>query len=167
MSLYDVSVPAFIRTLNSLSGVLAKAEKHATDHKIDPSVLTNSRLFPDMFPLKRQIQVASDSARRGCGQLAGAEVPSMPDTEETFAELQERIKKTIDYLKTLKREQFAGAETKVIELPLPNGSLKLDGPTFLMSFAYANFSFHVVTAYNILRHNGVPLGKMDYLGAPQ
>jgi uncharacterized protein len=166
MSLYEVSVPVFTRTLKSLSAILKKAEQHAADRKIDPSVLLNARLFPDMFPLKRQVQIASDSARRGCGQLASVEVPAMADTEETFEQLQTRITRTIDFLGTLTPAQFAGAETRTIELPTPNGPMKLAATSFLTGYAMANFSFHVVTAYNILRHNGVVLGKRDYLGAP-
>ena len=165
MSLYHVSVPSMKRSLTALSNILKKAEAHAEANNIDPAVLINSRLYPDMYPLKRQVQIASDSARRGPGQLAGVAVPSMADTEETFAELQDRIQKTIDFLDTLNESQFEGAETKTIELPTPNGPIEMDGTSFLMGFAMANFSFHVVTAYNILRHNGVKIGKMDYLGA--
>lgn len=164
MSLYNVAVPTFKRTLTSLTNILAKAEAHAEANGIDPDVLVNARLAPDMFPLKRQIQIASDSARRGAGQLAGVEVPAIADTEETFEALKARIATTITFLDGLKPEQFEGAETRTIELPLQSGTLKLDGVSFLMGFALANFSFHVVTAYNILRHNGVKLGKMDYLG---
>jgi hypothetical protein len=166
MSLYEVAVPTFKRSLTSLSAILKKAEGHSEASNIDPEVLVNSRLYPDMHPLKRQIQMATDTARRGGGQLAGVEVPSLEDTEETFAELQNRITKTIEFLDTLLPEQFEGAETKTIELPVPGNTIRLDGTSFLMGFALANFSFHVVTAYNILRHNGVVIGKMDYLGTP-
>jgi hypothetical protein len=166
MSLYEVSVPTFKRTLTSLAAILRKAEAHAEANNIDPAVLVEARLYPDMFPLKRQIQIASDTAKRGSAQLAGVEAPVYEDNEETFAALQERIAKTIAFLDLLDRQGFEGAESRTIELPLPNGSLKLDGISFLMGFAMANFSFHVVTAYDILRHNGVPLGKLDYLGAP-
>lgn len=166
MSLYEVAVPTFKRTLTNLSAILKKAQKHSDTNNIGPEVLINSRLYPDMFPLKRQIQIATDTARRCGAQLAGVEGPSFEDTEETFEELQHRIEKTIEYLDTLVPEQFEGAEAKTIELPMPNGSIKLDGVSYLMGFALANFSFHVVTAYNILRHNGVEIGKMDYLGAP-
>lgn len=166
MSLYEVSVPTFKRTLANLAAILRKAETHAGEKSVDPAVLLNARLYPDMFPLKRQVQIASDSAKRGCAQLAGVEAPVFEDSEETFAELQERITKTVAFLDSLDKQQFEGAGSRIIELPLPNGTLKLDATSFLMGFAMANFSFHVVTAYDILRHNGVPLGKMDYLGAP-
>tara|TARA_R110002072_G_scaffold5527_10_gene35437 strand:- start:9260 stop:9760 length:501 start_codon:yes stop_codon:yes gene_type:complete len=164
MSLYPIAVPTFTRSLTSLRNILTKAAAHAEDKGIDPSVLLNGRLAPDMFPLKRQVQIASDSARRGCGQLTGKEVPVVEDTEETFAELIARVEGAIEYVSQFKEADFEGAEAKVIELPLASGPLKLDGSTFLMSFAFANFSFHLTTAYNILRHNGVALGKMDYLG---
>ena len=117
-------------------------------------------------PLKRQIQIATDSARRGAGMLAQVEVPGVADTEETFAELHARIADTIAFLDTLKKTQFKGAKKRTVELPMGETTLKLPATTFLMGFALANFSFHVVTAYNILRHNGVQVGKMDYLGAP-
>lgn len=166
MSLYAIAVPTFTRSLTSLRSILAKAEAHAEATGIDPSVFVNGRLAPDMFPLKRQVQIAVDSARRGCGNLTGADVPVIEDTEETFAELIARVDKALHYISEFKEADFKGAEEKVIELPLSTGSIKLDGTTFLMSFAFANFSFHFTTAYNILRHNGVVLGKMDYLGAP-
>ena len=166
MSLYEVAVPAMKRTLTSLAAILAKAEAFAEEKKIDPSVLVNARLAPDMFPLKRQIQIASDSARRGTAQVAGIEAPVMEDTEETFAELQARLSATIAFLDSLTPAQFEGAETKIITLPVGGAELKFDGLTYLMSYVMGNFSFHSVTAYNILRHNGVVLGKMDYLGKP-
>jgi len=166
MSLYAVAVPTFKRSLTSLKNILQKAEAFATEKKIEPSVLINARLAPDMFPLKRQVQIATDSARRGVGQLAGIEVPSEPDVEETFEQLYARIDRTIAYLDKVDAKKFEGADKKTIELPLPGGTMKLDGVTFLTAFSMANFSFHVVTAYNILRHNGVPIGKMDYLGRP-
>ncbi|MDA1074501.1 MAG: DUF1993 domain-containing protein [Proteobacteria bacterium] len=165
MSLYDVAVPTFKRTLTSLDAILTKAEAHAAANKIDPAVLVNARLYPDMHPLKRQVQIATDSAKRGAGLLAGVDIPVFEDNEETFKQLHARIKKTISFLNKLKKSQFEDAETKTITLPLGGTSMKFDGTTFLMSFAMPNFSFHVVTAYNILRHNGVQIGKRDYLGA--
>ncbi len=166
MSLYDVSVPTFKRTLTSLDAILAKAEAHAEEQGIDPQVLVNARLAPNMFPLSRQIQIASDSARRGAGLLAQVEVPSIEDTESTFGELRARIAQTIEFLDSLKKKQFKGAKKRTVELALGDTTLKLPATSFLMGFAMSNFSFHVVTAYNILRHNGVDIGKMDYLGAP-
>jgi len=165
MSLYEVSVPTFIRMLGNLDLFLTKAEEYASANQIEPAVLVNARLFPDMLPLKRQVQIATDSAKRGAGRLAGVEMPVFEDDEETFKQLHARIKKTISFLKKLKKKQFEGAEARTIELPMGKTTLKLDGTSFLMGFAMANFSFHVVTAYNILRHNGVKLGKMDYLGS--
>ena len=165
MSLYDVSVPAFIRMLGNLDVFLAKAEEYASANQIDPDVLVNARLFPDMLPLKAQVQIATDSAKRGAARLAGVDAPVFDDTEKTFKQLRARIKKTISFLKKLKKAQFEGAESRTVELPMGKTTLKLDGTSFLMGFAMPNFSFHVVTAYNILRHNGVKLGKMDYLGS--
>ncbi|MFT5562563.1 MAG: hypothetical protein ACJAYE_002739 [Candidatus Azotimanducaceae bacterium] len=166
MSLYHIAVPTFTRTLTSLRNILTKAEAHAEAANIEPSVLVNARLAPNMFPLKRQVQIACDSARRGCGQLTGADVPAIEDTEESFAELIARIDTSLKFVSDFTEQQFEGAEEKVIELPLSTGSIKLDGTSFLMGYAMSNFSFHCITAYNILRHNGVVLGKMDYLGTP-
>ncbi|MFN3235587.1 MAG: DUF1993 family protein [Pseudomonadales bacterium] len=166
MNLYDIAVPKFSRSLKAMGAVLAKGEVHAEANKIDPSVLINARLYPDMFPLKKQVQIAVDSARRGCGQITGKEVPEIADTEETFAELIARVDTAIAYVEAFTPEDFNGSEDLEIELPLSTGSIKLSGTDFLMGFAMANFSFHYVTAYNILRHNGVALGKMDYLGTP-
>lgn len=166
MSLYEVAVPTFKRSLTSLGACLKKAQAHAEANKFEGEVLLNARLYPDMYPLKHQVQAASDSAKRGVAGLADVEAPVFEDNEETWDALQARIAKTIAFLDSLKPEQFAGAETKTIELPLPNGSLKLDGTSFLMGFALPNFYFHTVTAYDILRHNGVSVGKMDFLGAP-
>ena len=166
MSLYDVAVPTMKRTLLSLSEILKKAEAFAEEKSIDPAVLINARLAPDMFPLKRQIQIVSDAARRGAGRLAEVDVTPIEDTEESFAELQTRIATSIAFLDSLTPAQFEGAEDKTITLPVGGNELKFDGTTFLMAYAMANLSFHAVTAYNILRHNGVVLGKMDYLGKP-
>ena len=165
LSMYDASVPVLIRGLSSLSHLLEKGLASAEARKIDPSVLVVARLAPDMHPLKNQVQIASDSAKGAASRLAGVETPSWPDTETTFPELQARIKKTIDYLQTFKPEQFEGAETKTVTLPLPGGEMKFTGQEFLFGFVLPNFFFHVTTAHAILRHNGVPIGKMDYLGA--
>lgn len=166
MSLYEIAVPKFTRSLKALRNVLAKGEAHCKEHNIDQGVLVNGRLYPNMFPLKKQIQIATDSARRGCGQITGKEVPVIEDTEETFAELINRVDAAITYVEGFEPGDFEGAENAEIELPLSTGTIKLSGTDFLLSFAIANFSFHYVTAYNILRHNGVVLGKMDYLGSP-
>lgn len=166
ISMYQASVPVVIRTLNNLVGILEKGAKHAETKKIDPSVLVNSRLFPDMFPLSRQVQIASDIAKRGVAQLAGMEAPKFEDNETTFAELIDRIQKTISYLDTFKPEQVDGSEERTITLQMPNNTLSFQGMPFLLYFVLPNVYFHVTTAYDILRHCGVELGKLDYLGQP-
>ncbi|SDI14764.1 DUF1993 domain-containing protein [Pseudomonas panipatensis] len=164
LSIYSISVPVFIRMLGNLSAILDKAAAHAQAKSIDPTVLLNARLAPDMFPLTRQVQIATDAAK-GCGaRLAGVEVPSFADTESSFAELQTRIGKTVDFLKSLKPEQFTGAEERTVNMKLPNRELSFKGIDFLLHFANPNFYFHITTTYAILRHNGVELGKMDFLG---
>lgn len=164
LSMYQASVPVFLRMLANLSAVLDKAAKHAEAKKIEPSVLVTARLFPDMLPLSAQIQIASDSAKGCAARLAGVEVPSFPDTETTFPELQARIDKTVAFLKGLKPEQIDGSEERNIHLKMRTREVDFTGQVFLLHFAMPNFYFHVTTAYAILRHNGVELGKMDYLG---
>ena len=166
ISMYQASVPVFIRTLNNLVGILEKGAKYAETKKIDPSVLINSRLFPDMFPLSRQIQIASDIAKRGVAQLAGMEAPQFEDTETTFPELIDRIQKTISYLDTFKPEQIDGSEEKTITLKMRDNTLSFQGMPFLLYFVLPNVYFHVTTAYDILRHCGVEVGKQDFLGQP-
>lgn len=166
ISMYQASVPVVIRTLNNLVGILEKGAKYAESKKIDPSVLVNSRLFPDMFPLSRQVQIASDIAKRGVAQLAGMEAPKFEDNETTFAELIDRIQKTISYLDTFKPEQVDGSEERTITLQMPNNTLSFQGMPFLLYFVLPNVYFHVTTSYDILRHCGVELGKLDYLGQP-
>ena len=166
MSLYEIAVPKFSRSLKAMKQVLGKAKDHAEEKGIDPEILLNARLYPDMFPLKRQIQIATDAARRGCGKLTGVDVPEFPDSEVSFAELIDRVDAAIDFVSTLTPDQFGDAENLEIELSLSSGNITLDGTGYLMGFAMANFSFHYITAYNILRHNGVVLKKMDYLGSP-
>lgn len=166
ISMYQASVPVVIRTLNNLVGILEKGAKYAESKKIDPSVLVNSRLFPDMFPLSRQVQIASDIAKRGVAQLAGMEAPKFEDNETTFAELIDRIQKTLSYLDTFKPEQVDGSEERTITLQMPNNTLSFQGMPFLLYFVLPNVYFHVTTSYDILRHCGVELGKLDYLGQP-
>lgn len=166
ISMYQASVPVFIRTLNNLVGILEKGATHAETKKIDPSVLVNSRLFPDMFPLARQVQIASDIAKRGVAQLAGIEAPKFEDNETTFTELIDRIQKTISYLDTFKPEQVDGSEEKTITLQMRNNTLSFQGMPFLLYFVLPNVYFHVTTAYDILRHCGVEVGKQDFLGQP-
>ena len=165
MSFYDASVPAFLQILGSLSGILTKAEAHCAAKNIQPDVLLGARLYPDMLPLNRQIQLACDFATKGCARLAHVDVPSMPDTEKTFEELRQRLAKASDYLKAFQSAQFEGADTKEVTFPIgPNNSLTLPGQQFLSRFAFPNFYFHAATAHGILRHNGVEIGKRDFLG---
>ena len=165
MSFHDAVVPAYLQMLNSLTGLLTKAEAHCAAKKIDPSVMLGSRLFPDMLPLSKQIQLVSDFAAKGCARLTHSEVPSTPDTETSFAELKQRLAKTIDYVKSFKPDQFEGADTKDVTFPMgPDKTMTLKGQQFLSHFAFPNFYFHAATAHGILRHNGVEIGKRDFLG---
>jgi len=165
MSFYDASVPAFQQILGSLSGLLTKAEAHCAAKNIQPDVLLASRLYPDMLPLSRQIQLACDFAAKGCARLAHIDVPSTPDTEKTFGELRQRLAKTSDYLRTFKPAQFEGADAKDVTFPAgPERNITLKGQQFLNAYAFPNFYFHAATAHGILRHNGVEIGKRDFLG---
>jgi uncharacterized protein len=165
MSFYDAAVPAFLQILNSLSDLLAKAEAHSKAKNIQPEALLSARLFPDMYPLTRQVQTASDFAAKTCARLTGSEVPSVPDTEKTFEELQQRLAKAIDYVKAFKPAQFEGAEARDITFPTgPGKTTTLTGQRYLSNFALPNFYFHAATAHGILRHNGVEIGKRDFLG---
>ena len=158
------SIPDFIRTLTALNGILEKGAASAQARKIDPLVLTNARLAPDMFPLTKQVQIACDASTLGFARLSGIEAPKFADTETTFEELQARIAKTIDFLHTVTAESLAGTEDKVVSFPAgPDRVLKLKGRDFLYQWVMPNLYFHTTTAYNILRHNGVDVGKMDYL----
>ena len=166
ISMYQASVSVFIRMLNNLSDFLKKGEAYAEASNIDPEVLINSRLYPNMFPLSRQIQIASDAAK-GCGaRLAGVEPPPYEDNEKTFSDLYERINKTIEFLNTLTPTQVDGSEDKMINLNLKNYKLVIKGMPFLLNFSMPHFYFHVTTAYDILRHNGVVLAKEDFIGKP-
>ena len=164
ISMYQASVPVFIRYLGNLKAILEKAANHAEAKKIDPATLVGSRLYPDMAPLSRQIQLASDMAKSAPSRLAGVEPPKFEDTESTFPQLLERIDKTVAHLKSFKIEQIDGSEQRPINLKTANGPLTLNGLPYLTQFLLPNFLFHVTTAYGILRHNGVELGKADYLG---
>ncbi|WFU39312.1 DUF1993 domain-containing protein [Bradyrhizobium sp. CB82] len=165
MSFYDAVVPAYLQMLNSLTGLLTKAETHCAARKIEPGVLIGSRLFPDMLPFGKQIQLVSDFAAKGCARLTHTEVPSMPDTETTFAELKQRLAKTIDFVKSFKPEQFDGADAKDVTFPAgPDRSVTLKGQQFFSSVSLPNFYFHAAIAHGILRHNGVEIGKRDFLG---
>jgi hypothetical protein len=163
--MYAASVPVLVRGLGNLSSLLEKGLASAEARKIDPAVLVAARLAPDMLPLSAQVQIASDSAKGAASRLAGVDNPSWADNETTFPELQARIKQTIDFLQTFKPEQFEGSEARSVTIPSGNGDLKFTGQEFLFGFVLPNFFFHITTAHAILRHNGVPIGKMDYLGA--
>jgi hypothetical protein len=163
-SIYDASIPPMIRTMQSISKIIDKAVAQAKSEDKSPATLLDARLAPDMHPFPRQIQIMSDAAKGAAARLAGIEAPGMPDTETTFPELQARISKTIDFLKSVKPEQLAGAEDREIVLKFPSGEMKFSGRDFLTQFALPNFFFHATTAYGLLRHKGVTIGKMDYLG---
>ena len=162
--IYQCSKPIFVHHLKNLSGLLKKAASDAKARGIDPAVLLNSRLAPDMFPLVRQVQIATDHAKGCCARLAGVDSPVFADDETTFAELEARIKRTLKFLAGLKASQFAGAEARDIVMQIPIGKLSFTGVNYLNGWALPNFYFHYSAAYNILRHNGVGLGKGDYLG---
>jgi len=164
LSMYDASVPVFVHNLKVLAALLKKGAAHAKARGIDPAVLVNARLFPDMFPLARQVQIATDMAKGGGARLAGVEIPSLADTETTFPELQERVSRTLAFLKTLRPAQFEGSEARAIQLQLRIGKLEFSGAQYLLGWVLPNLYFHVTTTYNILRHNGVELGKADFLG---
>jgi len=165
MTFYDASVPAFLQILGSLSGLLSKAEAHCAAKNIQPDVLLGARLYPDMLPLSRQIQLACDFAAKSCARLAHVNVPSTPDTEKTFAELRQRLAKTGDYLKSFTAPQFEGAEGREVTFPAgPDRTVTLKGQQFLNNFAFPNFYFHAAIAHGLLRHNGVEIGKRDFLG---
>jgi hypothetical protein len=166
MSFYDAAVPAYLQMLNSLSGLLTKAEAHCKAKNIQPDVILGSRLFPDMLPFSKQIQLVSDFAAKGCARLTHSEVPSTPDTEKTFDELKQRLAKTIDYVKSFKPAHFEGADAKDVTFPAgPDRTITMKGQQFLSAFSFPNFYFHAATAHGILRHNGVEIGKRDFLGA--
>ncbi|WP_290545233.1 DUF1993 family protein [Aestuariivirga sp.] len=167
MNMYDASVPVFAHFLRSLSAILKKAEMHCAARKIEPSVILAARLFPDMFAFTRQVQIASDAAKGAGARLAGVAVPSWPDEEKTFDELQTRIGKTLEFLAALKPEQFAGAEDRDIHLKAGGRELEFRGFAYLETWAKPNFFFHLTTAYAILRHNGIELGKPDFLAGGQ
>jgi hypothetical protein len=167
ISMYDFSIPVLTRGLTNLSALLDKAEAHAAAKKFDTVVLAQARLFPDMFPLARQVQMACDTAKGAAGRLAGIEVPKHEDTETTFVELSARIAKTLDFVKSVTVAQLKDAESRAIEIKFPNGSWKFTAVGYLTDFALPNFFFHVGMVYALLRKAGVDIGKMDYLGAIQ
>ena len=164
MSMYQSSIPVFLNMLGNLKHILQKGAAHAEAKGIDPSVFINSRLAPDMFPLSRQVQIAGDMVK-GCGaRLAGIDVPKYEDNETTFAELIQRVEKTMTFLQSLTPAQIDGSEQKAIELVLRTRTLNFTGQDYLQFFVIPNMYFHITTAYDILRHNGVELGKPDFIG---
>jgi len=165
MSFYDAAGPAYLQILGSLTGILTKAEAHCAAKNIAPEVLLGARLYPDMLPLSKQIQLVCDFAAKGCARLTGSEVPSAPDTEKTFEELKARLARTMDYVRTYKPAQFEGADSRDVTFPAgPERSITMKGQQFLSGFSFPNFYFHAATAHGILRHNGVEIGKRDFLG---
>jgi len=166
ISMYQTCVPVLVRALTNMSAVLAKGAAHAADRKIAPEVLLNTRITPDMFPLIRQVQIATDMAKGAAFRLAGQEPPKMDDNETTFEELQARIASVVDMLKSFKPEQIDGSEDREIVLKLRSGDMHFRGQDYLLAFVLPNVYFHASTAYAILRGVGVVLGKADFLGKP-
>jgi hypothetical protein len=164
LSMHQASVPAFLQTLGSLSAILGKAEAFAAEHKIEPAVLLNYRLAPDMFALTRQVQITTDHAKGCCARLAGREVPKYADDETSFADLRARIGKTLEFVQSFRPEDIDGSEERVIELTAGSRQLRFTGQRYLVNFALPNFYFHATTAYAILRHCGLAIGKRDFLG---
>ncbi|CAG4883090.1 conserved protein of unknown function [Georgfuchsia toluolica] len=166
ISMYEASVPRLINLLRNLDAILAKAKAHAAAKKIDQNALLSARLFPDMFPLVKQVQIATDHAKGAVARLAGIDVPKYEDAEQSFDELQARISRTIVFVESIGARQIDGSEEREIQFTIGGHDLKFTGMTYLLGFALPNFYFHLVTAYNILRHNGVEIGKRDYIGNP-
>ncbi len=164
ISMYKASVPIFVQFLTSMSAVLDKAATHCEAKKIEPATLLNMRLYPDMFPLVRQLRAVTDHAISATARLAGAELLTFPNNEASFPELKDRIAKTIDFIKSFKPEQINGTEDKEIIVKFSSGERKFNGQTFLLNLP--NFYFHATTAYDILRHCGIELGKRDFMGTP-
>ena len=162
--MYQASVPVFIRLVAALSSMLDKTAAHAETKKIDPAAFLGARLYPDMFPLVRQVQIAADFAKNCSGRLAGVALPKFPDTEASFEELKERLDKTLAFLKGLKPAQFEDTADKEFMIPIGKNEVKFTGQSYLLSSAMPNFYFHLTTAYAILRHNGIDVGKRDFLG---
>ena len=164
MSMYQASVPIFVQMLNALSAILGKGEAFAAERKIDPAVLLGYRLAPDMFALARQVQIATDQAKGCCARLAGVEVPKYADDETTFGELRARIGRTLAFVQGFKPGDIDGSEDRDIAITAGTRELRFNGQQYLVGFVLPNFYFHVTTAYDILRHCGLPVGKRDFLG---
>jgi uncharacterized protein len=166
ISMYQASTPRFASMLRNLSALIDKAEAHCAAKKIDAAALTTFRLYPDMFPFTRQIQIACDTAKGAVARLAGAEIPKYEDTEQTLAELKARIARTLDFIESVSAARIDGSEEKEIVLAMRSGERRFKGMQYLLGHAYPNFYFHLTTAYVILRHNGVEVGKGDFIGKP-
>ena len=164
ISMYKASVPTFIRMLDNLAAILEKAAAHAEAKKIDPAVLVGSRLFPDMFPLVKQVQIATDAAKGGAARLAGLEPPAFEDNEATFADLVARVRRTVAYLQTLEPGQIDGSEDRTVTWKTRTATKSMQGMPYLLNHVLPNLYFHIATTHGILRHNGVEIGKGDYLG---
>ena len=164
LSMYEACVPTISRALENLAAVLEKAAAQVDTKKIDPSVFVSARLFPDMFPLAKQVQIASDISKGGSARLARVDPPAYEDNEATFAELAQRCRKTVEFLKTLKPEQFEGAEDRTVTWKTRTAERSMQGTPYLFTHVLPNVFFHTTTAYDILRHNGIELGKQDFLG---
>ena len=164
LSMYQASAPRFAHTLRNLAAILDKAQAYVDARKIDAAALTAFRLYPDMFPLTRQVQIACDTAKGAVARLAGLEVPRHEDTEQTIAELKARIAKTLDFIESVKPQSIDGSDEREVLIKQRGQDVKYSGLQYLLAVAQPNFYFHVTTAYNILRHNGVELGKRDFLG---
>ena len=164
VSMYQISVPVFTRMLTNLAAILEKAAAHCEERKIDPAALTQYRFYPDMFPFWKQIHIATDAAKNGSAYLAGAEPMKFDNTEQSFPELIGRVQKTIEFVSGFKPEQIDGSEERDIRIPRGQTTLEYKGQDYLLNRVLPNFYFHITTAYDILRHNGVELGKKDYLG---
>jgi hypothetical protein len=164
ISMHQASVPQFKKMLNNLSSILKKGAEFAADKKIDEKVLVEFRLAPDMLPLAKQVQIACDQVKMGMSRLSGVEAPKHADTETTFAQLQDRITQTIAFIDGIKPEQIDGTEAKEIKFSIKEWHFEFTGEQYLFTWILPNFYFHVTTAYNILRHNGLQIGKADYLG---
>jgi len=164
ISMYRASVPVFVRNLRNLIAILRKAEAHAAERKIGEAVLLNYRLAPDMFPLTRQVQIATDMAKGCVSRLAGVEIPAYDDTEATFGELVARLEKCIAYLEGFRPEQIDGTEDKTVVLKRPSGDVTYRGLPYLLEYVHPNVYFHCTMAYAILRHCGVSIGKKDFIG---
>ena len=166
ISMYQASVPVYLQYLKATSNVLDKGAAFAETRKIDPATLLQARLYPDMHPLVKQVQIFTDQAVRGISRLAGTEPPSFPDTEESFAELKARIEKASAHVSSFTAAQIDGSEERNIVMKTPRGDMNFKGQMYLLGFSLPNFFFHATTTYSILRHVGVELGKMDFMGGP-